>query len=393
MNKNMDELLKAALAPTDGPQERLNQQVLLEIEEREDMKSIKCMKHKKRFPAAVFAAACILALGSITAVAAHRYLSPGEVATEVNDDALKNAFLGEDAVLVNETQESGGYRITLIGSVAGRNISDYLETDGDGAVQEDKIYTIVAIERADGTPMPDTSSDEYGKECFYTSHYIRGLNPKEYSIMSMGGGYTEFIKDGVMYRLLCMDNIGMFADRGIYVGVSTGTFYDSDAYRYDESTGSISRNERYDGVNALFELPVDKSKADPAAAAAYLEALQASWAAPDTPPEQDAADIEVEAFMEQLTAEKLDSYADPIESTRMSCGTPDEDGAVLYRYELEDGSAGNGAFWVTPEMAVGEYQIAGYTYSENGLEDLLIDVFIINEDKTVTFVVYRPIGQ
>lgn len=387
MNKNMDELLKTALAPTQEPPKRLNQRVLLEIKER------KSMKNKKRFPAAVLAAACVLALGSVTAVAAHRYLSPDEVATEVNDGTLKEAFLSGDAVLVNETQESGGYRITLMGSVAGRNISDYLETDDAGDVQEDKIYTVVAIERADGTPMPDTASDEYGKECFYTSHYIRGLDPKEYSIMSMGGGYTELVKDGITYRLMSMDNIEMFADRGIYVGVSTGPFYDVDAYRYDESTGSISRNEDYDGVNALFELPVDKSKADPAAAAAYLEALQASWAAPDTLPEQDATDRTVEAFMEQLTAQNLDQYAEPVESTRMECGTPDEDGAVMYSYELADGSSGSGPFWVTPEMAAGEYQIAGYSYSENGLEDLLINVFVVNEDKTVTFVLYRPILQ
>ena len=88
-------------------------------------------------------AACVVAMGSITAVAAYRYLSPKEVAAELEDKKLEQAFLSEDAVFVNETQESGGYRITLLGSVAGKNISDYLSKDESNKVNEDKIYTVV----------------------------------------------------------------------------------------------------------------------------------------------------------------------------------------------------------------------------------------------------------
>ena len=164
------------------------------------------MHYKKKVSMAACVAACVVAMGSITAVAAYRYLSPKEVAAELEDKKLEQAFLSEDAVFVNETQESGGYRITLLGSVAGKNISDYLSKDESNKVNEDKIYTVLAIEHADGTPMPDTSSDEYGQETFFASHYIQGLNPSEYSIMSMGGGYCEFVRDGVQYRLLEMDN-------------------------------------------------------------------------------------------------------------------------------------------------------------------------------------------
>ena len=56
---------------------------------------------------------------------------------------------GEDAVLVNETQEYAGYRITLLGAVTGRNISEYLPVDEKGQVEDDRFYTAVAIERAD----------------------------------------------------------------------------------------------------------------------------------------------------------------------------------------------------------------------------------------------------
>lgn len=353
------------------------------------------MKHQKRIPAAVAAAVCVVLLGSMTAVAARRYFSPAEIATEFENETLAKAFSGEGAVLVNETQESGGYRITLLGSVAGKNLSDYMITDDKGMVEEDKIYTVVAIERADGTPMPDTSSDDYDKEPLYVSHYIRGLDPNVYSLQSMGGGYSTAVRDGVMYRMVEMDNIEMFADKGIYVGVSSGTFYDSAAYRFDEGSGEISPNTGYQGVNALFTLPVDKSKADSAAAEAYLKELRAEW---ETPAQgsydfqmgkADASDLAVEAFMEKLTAENLDEYAAPVEATRMVL-TPDKEGMVSGSYELENGAAGSSAFWVTPETKAGEYQIGGYSYSENALEDLLIDVYVLNEDGTVTYVVYRP---
>ena len=93
--------------------------------------------------------------------------------------------------------------------------------------------------------------------------------------------------------------------------------------------------------------------------------------------------------MNQLTPDNLDEYAAPVESTRMVL-TPDKEGMVLGSYEFETGAAGGSAFWVTPEIKAGEYQIGGYSYSENALADLVIDVYVLNEDGTVTYVVYRP---
>lgn len=393
MKRDIDDLLKAALAPIELPGQELNDQILRKAKERQNMEKNKQVHYKRRIPAAALVAACTIALCSTTVFAVYKYLTPAEVATEANDNNLQKAFMSKDAILVNETQESGGYRITLMGSVAGKNISDFLSTDEHGELEDDRIYTIVSIERADGTPMPDTSSDEYGQEDFYVSHYIRGLNPAQYSLMSMGGGYTALVRDGVQYRILDMQNIEMFADKGIYVGVCSGTFYDNGAYLYDETTGEMRCNENYAGVSALFELPVDQTKADPAAAAAYLKELEDSWNAPGEPYEPTEEDMKVDAFMAQLTSENIDEYAVPIESTRQVC-TVDNDRNVQYSYTYEDdhtASGGSGSYAfdeLFPEHVTGTKSIAGSNYSE--LEDLLIEVFILNEDNTVTFVMYQP---
>ena len=299
--------------------------------------------------------------------------------------------MGEEAVPVNETQEFDGYRVTLLGCVAGQNLSDYLAWDDEGLPKDDRFYAVVVIEHADGTPMPDTNSDDYGKESFYTSCYIRGLNPLEFNISRIGGGYSAFVKEGVEYRIMEMDNVEMFADRGIYVGVNSGNSYDGAAYVYDGSTGNLSRNPDYQGVNALFQLPMDESRANPEAAARYLEDLAKAQNEPSQPIEMDENDLTVEEFVKKLTKENIDQYASPIESTRQVC-TPDEDGWIFHEYELENGG-GSGDICVEGLLSSGkpgDMEIKGYGYSEDGLADLLIDVCILNEDGTVTFVVYQP---
>lgn len=390
-NNLTDEMLRKALAPAELPDKNLNDQVLRMVKEKEIMKQSMIQNTKKRIPAAVVAAACAVMICSGTAFAAYKYLTPAEIATETKDDALQKAFQTKDAIYVNETQISGGYKITLLGSVAGRHISSFLMTDGQGSIRDDRIYTVLAIERADGTPMPDTSSDEYGNEPLFASNYVRGLNPGIYNAMSMNGGYSEFVRNGIAYRIMEMDNIEMFADKGIYTGINSGSFYDSDAYLYNESTGEMTRNENYQGVNALFEIPVDKSKADAAAAEAYLKQLEKEWNTPDEPLEKDANDISVDEFMARLTPENIEEYAKPIESTRQTCDI--RDGLAYYSYELENGAGTQGSLPVEdlfPDNKPGMCSSFNYSYDETGLENLLIDVFILNEDKSITYVAYQP---
>ena len=129
-------------------------------------------------------------------------------------------------------------------------------------------------------------------------------------------GYQEFVKDGIMYRVIDMENVEVFADTDIYVGVNSETFYDEDAYIYDENTGDIKANEDYNGVNALFVLPVDESKADSAAAKKYLEEFERALNTPDAPQVMTEPDIDVEAFIEMITPENLDDYAKPVAGTK-----------------------------------------------------------------------------
>lgn len=344
MKHDMDKLLKQALSSKEEPYDWLNQRIIQKIEEKENT----TMHEKnKRFgiPAAAMIAAAVIAAGSASAYAAWRYLTPEQIAQTAEDQKLAEAFQGEDAVAVNEVQEYGNYRITLLGIVSGKNLSQYKAWDETGNVLDDRTYVVTAIENVDGTPRPDTDEEGYGEDSFFVSPLIEGLNPAVYNSMTMDGGYSEMVEDGIQYRIAECNNVEMFADRQIYLCVNDGTFYNNEAYLYDDTNGSISRNENYQGVNALFTLPLDKNKADKEKADNYVKDFEAKWNAETDSAETAAgetseADSESGDFLSQVSQEieewkqeDFDKNAALIKEMQIA---PNENGEFSYEYKIEN---------------------------------------------------------
>ncbi len=459
MKRDMDDLLKRALSPDMTPDPRLDQRILDQRKEimEMDINRKKMMNlhtdaaplpgfgsgRRPRARAAVAAAiCCVLAVGSVTTYAAWKLLGAKDVVQKFGDLKLAAAFTGEDAVLVNESQTYGNYRITLLGAVAGEDISDFLEhgssrtfyLSSDGsylALEDDRLYTVVAIEHADGTPMPDTSDDAYGEEAFFVSPYVRGLDPERYNSLTLKGSYSELVIDGVQYRILETTSVELFADRGVYIGVNDGTFYESSAFLYDSVTGNISRNESYPGLNALFTLPLNPAHADPAAAQAWLDAL--AKADQDTASDTDivysaAAEVSGDGINGQSMQETVAVYGIDITAvqdwiSRMSpdgklvdqealqelCAAipqtvqtcPVSGNAFSYSWDLNGLGAASGTLqmdYVFPEgSAPGTMVFLGHNFSlggEKSEEEILrsakFETALLNEDGTVTVAVYVP---
>lgn len=268
MREAFHELLKHALTPTFEPDFELNQKIFDQLQERKGMADNKRKKYS--LAAAVIVAA--ICTGAITAYAAMTYLKPWETAEIVKDKKLAEAFLDTEAQLIYEKQSYGGYAVTLIGLVNGEDLSDYTRMH-EGTVLEDRTYAVIAIEREDGSPMPDTSEALYSDLEFFASPLIGGYDPADLNAITMHGDYTDLTEDGILYRLVGCDNVEIFADHPLYMCVCDGMFYRKGPYEYDEETGLISRNEAYEGLNALFTLPVDASKADPEQALLYVQSL------------------------------------------------------------------------------------------------------------------------
>lgn len=282
MNGKIDDLLKEALIPSKKPDAQLNQEILRKAMEDNNMGK----PFFKTVPVMAVAAAAVLATGSLTAYGALKYLATEQVVEEVSGTKLADAFKEKGSVNINESQEYGGYKITLMGTVSGDKLGSYFIED-NGKIYTDRTYSVISIEKKDGSPMPDTLDDDYENN-FLVSPFIKGENPAFLNIYYMDGGCSSFVKDGVEYRLVDHDNIEAFAGRGVYLGVLGDVFYDREAYNFNEKTGEITRNENYKGVNALFRLPLDKSKADEDMA----EKLINKWKADDEESNEGNADNE-----------------------------------------------------------------------------------------------------
>lgn len=333
-DKQIDMLLKQVLSVTKEPDDLLNQTIISKAKERN------AMSKKRRMPMVAAAALIILALSG-TALAASRFLGTEKVAEKFEDYKLADAFKGKDAVSINKTVQSGQYDITLLGIVSGTEISDYIAT-GDEEILSDRTYAVVAIANTDGTPMPSTSDENYGQEPFFVSPLIKGLKPWQYNIATMNGVYQDFVEDGILYRLMECNNVEMFADRGIYLCVSDTTFYSVDAYDYDELTGEIAPNSEYAGINVLFDLPIDISKANREKADAYINEMEAGQNEKDLKDEDE--------INERVDTPALKNAEGDVEE-RVAAGTllkdsvmeltADVDGAATYTYEAKDGSGVN----------------------------------------------------
>ncbi|UVI28439.1 hypothetical protein [Paenibacillus spongiae] len=266
-SQEWDKLLKQALAAAEEPEEQLNSSIINRYKERNRMKRVT----RKRFSIGVLVAVLTLVM-SITAVAATQLFSSKQVAEHLGDQVLAKAFESKGAIEINQTVASGDFNFTLHGIVSGAGLSGLNSSAQD--INPDRTYAVVSIAKQNGSPMPDTQDPEYGKEPFFVSPFIKGQKPWQVNIMTMNGGYSEMVLDGIMYRLIECDGIEMFADRGVYLAVSSGSsFYSSEAFAYNESTGEVSARTDYKGTSILFDLPLDKAKADPAKAEAYLQEL------------------------------------------------------------------------------------------------------------------------
>ena len=189
MNKDLDTLLKQALAPTKEPDDRLNKKIMGQVKETDIMN----MKKVRKIPAAAIAAVFVIATGSLTAYASWKYLTPESITKKLNDSRLTDAFQGKDAVSINETQTIAGYQVTFLGIVSGKDISQY-ESKSNQEILHDRSYCVTAVKREDGTPMPDTSEDAYSDLSFFVSPLIKGYDPVDYNVFTMHGNYTEFVE-------------------------------------------------------------------------------------------------------------------------------------------------------------------------------------------------------
>ena len=273
-DEKLDDLLRRSLqAEKTGPvpSAQIQRETIEKMRERYTMLS---KKTRKSLCLTVLGAALVVAVPA-GALAAWQLLSPAQLAHELQNNALEKAFASEEALFINQSVQSGGYRITLLGLVSGAVCSEYVPSDVE--LGQDRLYAAVAIENADGSPMPDTASEEYGEKNFLVTPLIQGQLPWQVNIFTMGGGYGAFVQNGIQYRLVECGDVTAFADRNVWLAVTDEFSISNGTFLYDETTGNVSENPDARGVNVLFKLPLDAADADKTKA----EELLKQWVGDD----------------------------------------------------------------------------------------------------------------
>lgn len=363
----MDRLMQKSLMPDQEPDMEPNKHIIRHWKE-EPM-----TKHTRRkLPTAAVVAFCVLAASAVVGAGA-KYLTANQVAKEFAQPEIQKAFGGRNALEVNETKEAGEYRFTFLGVASGKAITE-MELAKE-LPKNGQTYAVLAIERKDGAPMPKTSDDAYGDLAFCVSPLIEGLDPVEYNIFYTGGGYSDVWKNGILYRIVDCDELEKFADKKVYLSITDSRTFDSSAFTFDKTTGSITENKDYEGINLLFEIPYDKSKADPQAAEKYLKAL-----------EEEKEDEGAESELQDIPSVKeIQERAELVEDSVQEVKEKDKNGGYLYRYEKSGLICGVDPKEDFPDGAGWSENIV---YSESDSEISYV-LFHMDEDGKITGCIYR----
>ncbi len=253
---------------------------LLRQRARESEKENKMTYFSKTKKMAVSVAAAV-ALLIVSVSAAMVWLTPSQVAEHHGQSLLAEAFEGPDAIAVDETVETGDFAITLMGLVSGENL-DALNQDLDGA----RTYAVLSLRRLDGKPLDNETFDFIR---YTMTPLVAGCSPVAVNNWTLNAGASGFAENGIYYYLLDTDSIEMFADRTVYIAFYEGGIPNNTIFSVD-GNGAVSFCDDFTGVQAMFELPLDPAKADPAAVEAFLEENDMGWTNERTPMEDYVAD-------------------------------------------------------------------------------------------------------
>lgn len=216
---------------------------------------------KRGFYRAVAVAAAVAML-TVSAYAASRWLSPAQVADMHGDAALSQAFESEDAIKLNQTVQTDDLAVTLAGVVSGENLSSWTSQ-----ADQSRTYAVMILESLDGAPL---DMEDFPIADYTLTPLVAGFTPWSVNNWTLDAGVSLLERDGVLYYLLDVRSVEMFADHTAYLAFYRGTAPGQDTFTMAED-GTISFAEGFEGPHALFTLPLDKSKADPAAVERFMD--------------------------------------------------------------------------------------------------------------------------
>lgn len=380
--QELDTVLREALCVKEEPGEVLNRKILNRAKETMSMN-----KRMKKMATAAAAGLLLFAGVSVSVYAGVKYLTPQEVAEDIGEpgDKVKKAFEGEGAVYVNETKNFDKGTVTFLGIAQGGGVNTLT---GEMSADNNRSYVVFALDGFEDELAGNQLSH------IFVSPFIKGLEPWRYNAWTIGGdddyganGYAEVVRDGVRYQIAECGNLEMFADRGVYMGISYEMA--GSAFEMNEQTGEIQPKAEYADKAVIFTVPFDMAKADRGAADAVIEEIRKSFDEPSDSGE--TAGSEEESLFGEWDAKRVQAEGKLLEDLVFTV-KPDDKGIInIPAWETKDGMGSGGGF------AAFEYQFPDnklgmsdtMTIMGDGSTKALVETYTLNEDGTVTIAVYE----
>lgn len=249
---------------------------------RESEKENKTVNFGKTKKLAVTVAAAV-ALLIVSVSAALVWLTPSQVAERFGNTLLAEAFEGPDAIVIDETVETGDFAVTLMGLVSGEDL-DAMNPDPGNA----HTYAVLSVRCLDGEPL---ETETFRLTDYTMTPLVAGCSPAAVNSWTLGAFASGSAESGVYYCLLDTESIEKFADHTVYMAFYEGGVPKNTIFTVKDD-GTIAFCDDYTGPHALFELPLDPAKADPEAVEAFLEENPIGWTNHRTAP--DSFDVTLE---------------------------------------------------------------------------------------------------
>lgn len=215
--------------------------------------------NKNKVMKTIILIAVLVALLSTSVYAVTYLLSAKEVAEKTGYSDVAKRFNEENFDIVTITDK--GYSVSFHGIVN----SETLVYFDEKSEYEDRTYAVYSIAKEDGTPLNLID----GIPLSFTP-VIDGIRTDIAFALTESASGTE--KDGILYYIFDYQNLEIFADKNVSVAVFEGFFPNPGIFTMDEN-GKTAYNESYSGFKGMFELPMDKSKANPKEAKKLLESM------------------------------------------------------------------------------------------------------------------------
>lgn len=331
----------------------------------------------RKISVAAALAITLVGVSGITGYAAWKFMHPKEVAQKLEDKKLMDAFDSKDAIFVNQSRIENGYEVNVLGVVSGKTLSDYMTKDDKNQVLDNRTYIVTAFSKEDGSPIKNM--DECNDFC--VSPYIKGENPSKMNIYMMNGGYTAILENGVYYRLVECDDLQTFAKQGVYLGVTEKMLNEKDAFDFNEKNGVISEKENYEGINMLFSLPLDESKADESLA----KQLLSKWKNAKVETINKDNKKESDELTGKWTHDYILKNATRVDKTVKTCEIS-KNQEVEYNWDVNGVSTSGSMLIEVDQYEVGNITLCGCSYDSHN--KCILETLTKNEDGTFTYAVY-----